>query len=365
MVTTKQSLNDSRGRGATKPSQIPAAGWKDVFWRVYQEIGDDRVMLIAAGVTYYLLLAFVPGLTALVSIYGLFADPSTVSSHLAMLEGVIPGGGLEIIEEQLSRLTAQGSTTLGLTSAISIAIALWSANSGVKSLFEAMNVAYDEEESRSFVKLNLVSLTFTILTIAGVILFLGLAIAASAFLEGIGTTTQWVINIASGVAIFALLATALACLYRWGPSREDAEWRWITPGAVLTIAVTLVASVLFSWYVANFGSYNATYGSLGAIIGFMVWIWLTMIILIVGGEINSEAEHQTGRDTTTGPARPMGARGAVMADTVGDARDGSGGGKRRGHHEKRRAPKSFSLGRFVMALPVAAALIIAERRRRR
>lgn len=405
--TYHEKAADERGRRSTKPTDIPAAGWKDILWRVYQEIGDDRVTLVAAGVTFYLLLAFVPGLTALVSIYGFFADPATISSHLGMMEGIIPGGGMQILRDQLSRLAEQGQTALGFASLISIAIALWSANAGVKSLFEAMNVAYDEEEKRSFIKLNLVSLAFTLTGIAAVLLFLGLVVALPMALEilGFGEGAKWLVRIASFVAIFALLIVALACLYRWGPSREEAEWRWITPGAILTIVVTLIVSVLFSWYVANFGSYNATYGSLGALIGFMTWIWITMIILIVGGELNAEVEHQTARDTTTGPSAPMGRRGAVMADRLGKrygsgdasehepvgggqgatgspaqqvrgrARMGAGPSRRYGsgdasEHSRQAGspqpgrPAQWSLARLAIAAPVALMLAWLRRRRK-
>jgi membrane protein len=311
-----EAQEDGRGRNATGPTDIPAPGWKDIFRRVYEEIGRDRVLLVAAGVTFYLLLAFAPALAALISLYGLFADPATISEHVSLLQGMVPGGAMEILEDQLTRLSAQGQTKLGLTSGLSLAVALWSANAGVKSLFDAMNVAYGEEEKRSFLKLNLVSLAFTISTITAVIVLVGAAIVLPVLLEGFGEYADLISRIASIAALAVVLIIALAALYRWGPSRETAKWRWITPGALLTIVVTIIASVLFSWYVANFGSYNATYGSLGTVVGFMTWMWITMIIVICGAELNSEAEHQTARDSTTGPEQPLGTRGARMADRV-------------------------------------------------
>lgn len=391
---------DGHGRSATGPSEIPGRGWKDILWRTYQEIGRDRVLLVAAGVTFYLLLAFVPALAALISLYGLFADPATIGEHVKQLSGAIPDGAMEIIDDQLKRLSAQGETTLGLTSAISLAVVLWSANAGVKALFEAMNVAYDEEEKRSFVKLNLLSLAFTLGTIASIILLLGTAVLLPVILEGLGVAGEFVIRIASIAALTLLLTVALAALYRWGPSRETAKWRWITPGAVLTIIVTIVASVLFSWYVSNFGSYNATYGSLGTVVGFMTWMWITMIILVCGAELNSEAEHQTARDSTTGPEQPLGTRGAQMADRVGkrygqeDSRHqaqtegGTNYGERGddrapvGHERQRdydartigqarhdpwpapRRPERPSLGKVALYLPVAIAVAWFGLRRR-
>lgn len=318
----RRAAQTGRGRDADRPGQIPGSGWKDVLYRVKDEITDDRVMLVAAGSTFYMLLALVPGLTALVSVYGLFSDPATVQEHLSILQGVVPGGGMTILEEQLTRLTEQGSGTLSLTFIVSLAIALWSANAGVKSLFEAMNVAYDEVEKRSFVKLNLVSLGFTLAAIVMAILLLGLVIVMPNVLKfiGLGSGVEWLIRIAGYVLLFLITSFGIAMLYRYGPSRERPRWRWVTYGSVIATVVWVVASLLFSWYAANFGSYNATYGSLGAIIGFITWIWISMIILIVGGEINSELEHQTARDSTTGPRQPLGQRGAVMADSVGEAK---------------------------------------------
>ncbi len=270
----------------------------------------------------------------------------------------MPDGAVSILQDQLTRLASQGQTTLGLTTLVSVAVSLWSANSGMKALFEVMNVAYDEDEKRSFVKLTLVTMAFTLSTIVAVLLLLGSVVVlplALGFL-GVGDGPRWAVRVGSFVVVFAIMTAGLAALYRWGPSREEAKWRWITPGATLTIVLTLVVSGLFSWYVASFGSYNATYGSLGALIGFMTWIWITVIVLILGAEMNSEAEHQTARDTTTGPEAPMGRRGAVMADRVGK-RYGAGGKRPRQDHgataarsdaERRPAP-----GRVALLLGLA------------
>ncbi|MEX6508360.1 YihY/virulence factor BrkB family protein [Jiella sp. M17.18] len=376
------------GREAVKPTQIPAAGWKDILWRVYAEIGDDRVMLVAAGVTYYLLLALVPAMAAIISIYGLFADASTVTDQLGQLGGFLPGGAMDVLKQQLTRLASTNNSTLGLSLVISLAISLWSANSGVKALFEAMNVAYDEEEKRSFLKLNATSLLFTLCLVLAAILLVAIAVVLPNILGtlGLGSGMKWAISAGSAIATLVVVSFGIAALYRWGPSREQAQWRWITPGTILTVAVTAIVSVLFSWYTANFGSYNATYGSLGALIGFMTWIWLTMIILIVGGELNSEMEHQTARDTTTGPAQPMGQRGALMADTVADGtgatqqrgggsgRARQGGGRDNGRpadsgrrHPGRGAgrPPKLSVGRLAIALPAALTLAYLQRRNRR
>jgi len=312
-----------RGRQASSPRAIPPRGWKDVLWRVYESLGTDRVMFTAAAATYYLLLALVPTLSAIVSIYGLFADQSTILDHVAMLNGIVPAEGLGIIREQLERIAGEGNTTLSWTLLISLVIALWSSSAGVKAMFEAMNVAYNEQEKRGFIKLNLIALGFTLaFAIAGALVVASVVIlpAILAFFP-FGPALEWTIRIASYLLMGIVMLLALGVLYRWGPSRELAKWRWISPGAIFAIVVTLVVSAIFSWYVANFGNYSATYGSLGALIGLLTWMWISATIVIIGAEINSEVEHQTARDSTTGPELPLGERGAYMADTIGHKAD--------------------------------------------
>ncbi len=306
------------GRDAHKPTDIPAPGWKEILTRVYKEFTKDRVMLVAAGATFYLLLAMVPAMTAFISLYGLFAEPASVQEHIAFIQDYMPGGGKEIIGEQLTRLSAQPNTGLGFALAISLGIALWSANAGMKALFEAMNVAYDEAEKRGFVKLTLTSLAFTLGAIVLLLAIIGVVVVMPLVVEslGLGNLTELVVKIGSAVVLIAAALVGLSALYRWGPSRSEAQWKWITPGAVVAVIIAMIGSLLFSWYVANFGSYNETYGSLGAIIGFMTWLWIMVTFVITGGELNAEMEHQTRKDTTTGSEQPLGARGAEMADTV-------------------------------------------------
>lgn len=314
--------DDGRGRQAEKPTEIPAKGWKDILWRVYERVQHDRVMLVAAGVTFYALLALFPAITALVSIYGLFADPVTLQEHLNMLAGFLPSGALDIIGEQVKRIASKGAGTLSISFIVSLVIALWSANAGMKSIFDALNIVYEESEKRSFIVLNAISLMFTL----GAILFLLVAVGAVVILPiflgylGLGSSAEMLVSILRWPALLAGIIFGLALIYRYGPSRDNAKWRWITPGSIVASILWLAASMLFSWYVANFGSYNETYGSLGAVIGFMTWIWISTIIVLVGTEINAEMEHQTAKDTTEGPRQPLGTRGARMADTVGEAK---------------------------------------------
>ena len=312
-----------RGRSADTPSQIPARGWKDILWRVYERINDCRMIAVAAGVTFYALLAIFPAIAALISIYGLFADPATIGSHLDSISSFVPGGAIDVIRDQMNRLTSQGAGTLGLAFVISLAISLWSANSGIKAIFDALNVVYGETEKRSFARLNLISLGLTLAAIAFLIAALGLVAVVPLLLKYIGLEqqTQWIVTIARWPVLFIVVSFALAVLYRYGPSRNEPQWRWVTWGSVFAALAWIAVSLLFSWYAANFGSYNETYGSLGAIIGFMTWIWLSAIVVLVGATIDAEMEHQTARDTTVAPPKPMGQRGATMADTLGAAQD--------------------------------------------
>lgn len=315
-------VDDARGRRADTPSEVPAAGWKDILWRTWEGFQEDRILLVAAGVTFYALLALVPALASFLSLYGLFFDPQSVAGQIDSLSGLVPGGALDIIGGEASRIASQGKGTLSLTFLFTLAFSLWSANAGVKSIFDALNVAYDEEEKRSFLQLNLQSLAVTL----GAIVLLIVALAALAVVPvllntvGLGPLAGWLIWLGRWPVLVLAVLGALAVLYRFGPSREKPQWRWVTWGSAVATAGWVVFSVLFSWYVANFGNYNATYGSLGAVIGFMTWLWLSATIVLVGAELNAELEHQTTKDTTDGGSKPMGERGARMADTVGEAK---------------------------------------------
>ena len=320
-ASNRRSLEANRGRSADMPSQIPARGWKDILLRVYHGISEDRILLVAAGVTFYSLLAIFPGIAALISIYGLFSDPATVASHLDTIANVAPGGAVDVLREQMTRLASQGGTTLGVSFLVSLAISLWTTNSGVRALFDALNIVYGEKEKRSFLKLNAITLLVTIEIIVFILLALAAVVVLPVVLNYITLpgVTAFLVKIGRWPILFVLVSLALAVLYRYGPSRIEPQWRWITWGSVFAAIVWLAASALFSWYVANFGSYNKTYGSVGAIIGFMTWIWISIIVVLVGAKLNAEMEHQTARETTTGQPKPLGHRRARMADTVGAA----------------------------------------------
>ncbi len=311
-----------RGRRARAPLQIPWRGWKDILIRTYFEIQEDRLLALAAGVVFYSLLALFPAVAAGVSVYALFADAATISKHLSIAADIVPAATLDLLSAEISRIAAKSDGRLTFGFIVGLAIAVWSANAGMKAIFDALNVIYDEEEKRGLVWLNVVSLFFTICAIAAA----GLAVAAVVVFPlllsmfGLRSMEALLVGYLRWPVMFVLVILELAVLYRYGPSRRLAKWRWVSMGSILAALSWLAVSSLFSWYLGNFASYNATYGALGAVVGLMMWMWLSTIVVLVGAELNSEIEHQTARDTTVGPEKPLGARGAVMADTVGAAK---------------------------------------------
>ncbi len=313
----------SRGRDAETPSAIPAKGWKDVFWRVWKSLTQDHVMMIAGGVTFYLLLALFPAIVAFMSIYGIFLDPATAVDHAQSLRGVVPPAAVDMIAEQLARLSTKQSDTLTIGLILSLIIAFWSANGGVKAMIEGLNYAYNEREKRSFVRLNTVAFAFTLGAMAlMVLLFVALAvIPAMLAVLNLGSTGDLVIRLLRWPLLVMTLGLSLTVLYRHGPSRRSPEWRWVTWGSAFATISWLIMSIAFTTYLERVANFNATYGALAAPIGFLFWVWLSIIVIILGAEINGEMEHQTAVDTTTGPDKPMGKRGAVMADTLGAPSD--------------------------------------------
>jgi membrane protein len=318
----RRAKEQGRGRHAVVPWHIPWAGWKDILWRVYDSVNDNRLLAVAGGVAFYSLLAIFPAVAAFVSLYGLIADASTIDSHLSLAAGIFPAGAVDLLHEQITRIAAKGNAKLGLGFITGLAIAIWSANAGMKAIIDALNVVYDEKEKRSFVKLNLLSLLFTLIAILSLMVALAGVVVAPMVFSAIGLSSLWslVIVVLRWPLLLVLAAVALAAIYRCGPSRTEARWQWLSVGSVAAAIGWMITSVLFSWYIAHFGAYNATYGSLGAVVGMMMWMWISAVVILLGGELNAEIEHQTAHDSTVGAAKPLGARGAVMADTIGAAR---------------------------------------------
>jgi membrane protein len=294
------------GRHSSNPLQIPWARWKDILWRTYVRTGEDRLLATAAGVVFFGLLAVFPAITALVSCYGLFANPSTIGANLQTLALMLPTGSFQIVQDQIGRVLEKGDTALGATFLFGLALAIWSANAGVKAVIDALNVVYEEREKRSFVRLNLLSLAFTSGGIATLLLMVGAVVAFPLALDHVGLApeSQLIVSLARWPLLLAILLTALAVLYRFGPSRPAARWEWLSVGTLAAALLWIGGSALLSWYLSNFGNYSATYGSLGAAIGLMMWMWMSAIIVLCGAELNSEIEHQTALDTTIGrPSR--------------------------------------------------------------
>jgi membrane protein len=316
--TNADRLQPGHGRRADHPAKIPLKGWKDIAWRTWKEFNADRITRLAAGVTFYGLLALFPGLAAFVSLYGLFADVHTAQNQLAVLAGVIPADALTFIGRQMLAIAKAKDASLGLAFAVSLLLSLWSANAGMKALFDALNIAYGEREKRSFVKLNVVTLAFTagalvfMLAATGALVIMPIAFGWLGLRDDLLSLIRWPI-------LLGAMMLGLAVVYRYGPSREHARWRWVSWGGALAAVLWLGASLLFSGYMTNFAHYDRTYGALGAVVGAMTWMWLTSIIVLLGAELNAEIEHQTVVDSTTGSPLPMGGRGAEMADTVGKA----------------------------------------------
>jgi membrane protein len=307
-----------RGRHADTPAQIPARGWWDILKRTASEVSDDRLLTEAAGITFYSLLALFPAIAAMVSIYGLFAEPATISDHLDVVGSVVPSGGMQIIEEQVKRIASKGGAALGFGAIFGLLTALWSSNQAMKALVDALNVVYGEREERSFIYRTVLTLSFTLAGILFILLAMGAVVALPVALNfvGLGDTVEALLSLARWPVMLVVVALFLACIYRFGPDRDTPKWRWVSWGSAVAALGWLAVSAGFSYYVTNFGNYNETYGSLGAVIGFMTWIWISSTVVLVGAELDAEMEHQTARDTTEGPERPLGARGAKMADEV-------------------------------------------------
>ncbi len=319
MARKDKAVGEDRGRDANSPWAIPAKGWKDVLLRTWREAGEDNIGLIAAGVAFYGFLAMVPMLGALVLSYGLVANPQTVVHNMQSLTSVMPADAAKLVGEQLLNVvkSSQGKKGLGLL--IAFAVALYGAMNGASSIVVALNITYEEHEQRGFVRRYLLAATITLGAVVVAILAV-VSIAALGHLDKLFPWAPAVLIVIGKALSYVLVAAAgaagAATLYRYGPDRAHARWTWLTPGSVLSTALWLAVTLGFGLYVANFGNYNATYGSLGAVVVLLTWIYLSAYVLLLGAELNSELEQQTARDSTDGPAKPLGSRNARAADTV-------------------------------------------------
>jgi membrane protein len=311
----------ARGRKAERPTEVPGLGWKDIIVRTFKETKDDYVPMIAASVAFYAMLALFPALIALVTVYGLIADPGQIQSQLASFTSALPPGASTLVTEQIQNATSGAHTGLTAGLILSLLGVLWSASGGVGGLIKGLNIAYDEDETRGFVKRRGLALVLTVGAIVFTILVIVLLAVLPVVLDvvGLGAAARLVIVVARWPVLAVLVMAALAILYAYGPDRDPPRLRWVTPGAVLATGLWLLGSGVFAVYVRSFGKYDQTYGAIGGVVVLLLWLWLSAFVVLFGAELNAEAERQTRQDTTAGPAKPLGERGAYAADTVGES----------------------------------------------
>lgn len=317
-----QAERATRGRDAEHPGKIPPGGWMDVLWRAWNEVSDANLFLVAGGVTYAVLLALFPGLAALVAIYGLILDPSQVERQVSALSGVLPEELKQLLIDELHKLISTSSGTLGLSAAFGLVLALWSASRGMSGLITSLNIAYEEKERRGFFKLNLLALGLTIALVLGglVVIALVAVLPAAVQLIGLRDATRWLLLGLEWPLLVVVVMFGLAAIYRYAPAREKPQWRWVSPGAIAATSLWIIGSIAFTVYVANFNSYDKTYGSLGGVVILLTWLYLSAFVVLLGAAINAQSEKQTRRDSTDGSPVPMGRRGARAADTLGPSR---------------------------------------------
>lgn len=316
----ERDAGDERGRTADRPTALRQAGWRDVLRRVRCEAKRDHLDVVAGGVAFYAFLSLFPALAAGISLYGLIADPNEAVEQLDGLLVAAPGDVRAIVGAEAARLAGQSDSTLGVGVLGTVMLALWSANKGTKGMIAALNITYDEEaRNRGFWRTNALSMALTCGSILSVIVMLGLLVALPWLLDqlGLGMVTMTAMRILRWPVLALWVLACLAVLYRLAPARTQPKWRWVSPGSALATLLLLLASAAFSFYASRFGSLNRTYGVLGAVVILLIWLYLAAYSILLGGELNAEAEHQTKVDSTSGPSRPMGARGAYVADTLG------------------------------------------------
>jgi membrane protein len=316
IITTAREQVQVPGGKAERPTEIPARGWIQVVKRGWKEAKADQVPLLAAGVAFYAFMAIFPALIAVVSIYGLFADPATIANQLNSLTATLPDEARQVITDQVTALSTRRQT-LGISLVLSLLIALWSASAGTSNLLTAINVAYNEEEKRGFVKKRLLALGLTVAAIVFMVIILGLVAVSPPLLKVVFGTgaLRWVLQIVGWLIVLVLVPAALALLYRLAPDRDAPRMRWASVGAVVATLIWLAASIGFSIYTSTFGNYAKTYGVFAGIVVLLLWLWLTMYAILLGAEINAEAEQQAIAATSNAQEEPLGERGAALPES--------------------------------------------------
>jgi membrane protein len=322
MASDAAPMEDPHGREASDPLELPGHAWHEVLGRVWVKTGDDNISLMAAGVAFYAFLALVPLLGALIMTYGLIADPSTIADHMRVIIRLVPRDAAKLILDQIVSLVTTAADKKGLGLAVALVVSLFGAARASGAIIMALNVVYEQREKRSYLHTMIIALVMIIGAVGvGVVgLF---AAAALSFLDKwtnrLGDITTVLIGLATWMIAAGLASLAIAAAYRYAPDRHDAQWRWISLGSALATLLWLLATLGFGAYAATIGNYNATYGSLGAVVALLMWLFVSAYSVLLGASLNAEIERQVERDTTTGPAKPMGTRGATVADQVAPA----------------------------------------------
>ncbi|MBW4964816.1 YihY/virulence factor BrkB family protein [Pseudoalteromonas sp. CR1] len=312
-----------RGQHAEQPAHIPIKGWWDIAKRIFARMSKDNLSLVSAGVAFYALLAIFPAIAALVSIYAYFASPVEISEHLRQFTSLIPSSSRELILSQISDLTQSSQTRLTLGALGTLLLTIWSSSKGSQALITACNISYHEYEKRSFFRAQLVRFMFSvgaILVAIFALLIIGI-LPIVLNLVGLKDSIDLLIKVVSWPILALTFNFALVLLYRYAPHRKAAKWRWITLGSVIATVFWIVASIGFSFYVSRFSSYNETYGSLGGVVIMLMWLYISAYIVTLGAVINAETEQQTAKDSTIGPEKELGERGAYVADHLGIKND--------------------------------------------
>lgn len=329
------AAESGRGRRAEEPSDLPRKGWLDILTRTKTELAQDNLSIVAAGVAFYCFLAFVPALGAVISVYALVSNPAQVSEHLSILSQIMPGEIMPLLREQLTRLVAENKAA-GVSAALSLMLAIYGSSKAATALIQGLNVSYDEDEKRGYFKLQGIALLLTAGAVVGAVVAIGLVAILPAALQflHLGRGAELLASWLRWPILVGGFMLALAVLYRYGPSRNAAKWKWVSWGAAVATGLWVIGSAAFSLYASTLGHYEKTYGSLGALVVFLFWLYLTAFVVLIGAELNSEMERQTVKDTTKGPPKPLGARQAYSADTVGPSREEENSGEQRGRKEE-------------------------------
>jgi len=316
------SDGSDRGRNAEHPGQVPPQGWLDILARTKQQLAEDNLTIVAAGVAFYSFVSVGPALAAVIAFYALIANPADINQHIEALARIVPGEVMPLLQDQIKRITSNNQAA-GISAIVGVLLAIYSSSNAMKALITGLNIAYDENEKRGFFKLLGVAVALTLLAIAGSLLAIGLMAVLPIVVNSLhlGSSTEILISWIRWPVLVGAFMIGLTVLYRFGPSRDNPQWKWASWGAGAATLLWIAGSAAFSFYVSRFGSYDKTYGTLGAVIVFLFWLFLTAFAVLIGAELNAEMERQTVKDTTRGAPQPLGQRNAKAADTVGPTRE--------------------------------------------